>query len=233
MAEYSDEIKAHAQKLRLEGSTYREIQQKLKITIPKGTLSYWVRNITPSPSYFQRLNHQKIQNIVKAQQHNKKQLKKRLNTLKIKNISLTKVINKQVGKLILATLYWCEGSKYPSFRGIKFGNSDPRMIKLFLTLLRLCYPVDEGKFRLTVQCRADQKLTFLSHYWSQVTEIPPPQHYQPRIDKRSVGKETQKTNYKGVCVITYFNTSLQCELQYLGEYLGSDSAIELMKYQIK
>lgn len=90
------------------------------------------------------------------------------------------------------------------------------MISLFITLLRSCYPLDESKFRLTVQCRADQDLDQLSTYWQKITGILLIQHYSPRVDKRSIGKITLKPKYKGVCVVEYFKTNIQCELQFLG-----------------
>lgn len=100
------------------------------------------------------------------------------------------------------------------------------MISLFLQLLRTCFKLEESKFRLTLQCRADQNIIKLSNYWMKLTKIPRSQHYNPVIDSRSIGKTTQKKKYHGVCVIYYFDTDIQCEIQFLGEYLGSDSALE-------
>ncbi len=231
--DYPDQIKEKARKLRREGRTYREIQKALKLIIPKGTLSYWVRNIKMSPDYYKRIRLVINGNIWKAQKVNKQNLEKRLSKLREKNLHLVKSIDKSIGKLLLSVLYWCEGAKYPTHRNIRFGSSDPKMISLFLFLLRSCYLIDESKFRLTIQCRADQKLIFLSHYWKNITRIPYSQHYQPRIDSRSIGKPTQKPFYKGVCVIEHLDCNLVCELQFLSEYLGSDSAIEQMKNQIK
>lgn len=107
------------------------------------------------------------------------------------------------------------------------------MIKLFIALLRRCYQIDEAKFRLTLQCRADQQQSRLLRFWGDTTQIPITQHYKPIIDKRSIGKPTQKPEYKGVCVIEYFDVNLQCELQFLGEYLGTNQAILQMKNQIR
>ena len=171
-------------------------------------------------------------NIRLAHKHNKEQLRLRLDKLRLKNIDLIQHINLTVGKIILAVLYWCEGNKYPGSRGLRFGNSDPKMIKLFLALLRGCYPINDAKFRLTIQCRSDQNLTALTNFWEGITQIPIKNHYQPRIDKRSTGKITQKMGYKGVCVIDYFDTNLQCELQFFAEQLGSDQYIEQVKNQI-
>ena len=107
------------------------------------------------------------------------------------------------------------------------------MIKVFLLLLRSCYILDESKFRMSVQCRADQKQKELIKFWGEITGINISQYYATKVDKRSIGKPTLKTTYRGVCVIHYFDTDLQCELQFLGENLGKDIALEQMKKQLK
>ena len=173
-------------------------------------MSYWVRNTKMTPDYYKRINSLVKNNIWKAQAVNKQNLAKRLKLIRSKNISLIKEINLSVGKLILSTLYWCEGCKYPSTKSLKFGNSDPHMIKLFIALLRRCYQIDETKFRLTLQCLADQQQSRLLRFWGDTTQIPITQHYKPRTDKRSVDKPTYKPGYKGVCVIEYFDVNLQC-----------------------
>lgn len=233
MRTYPQDVRNQARTLRSRGMTYPEIRQSLHLDIPKGTLSYWVRNLVMPPAYQARILRLSNGNILSALASNKLKLEKRLTTLRNKNVHLISKIDLDVGKLILASLYWCEGCKYPTTRSLKFGNADPHMIDLFLTLLRNCYQLDETKFRLTIQCRADQPQSSLSQYWYNLTQIPLSQHYPPRIDKRSIGKPTQKRHYKGVCVVQYFDTNLQCELQYLGEYLGTNSALAQMKNQIR
>lgn len=232
MKRYSPVVILAAKEYRSQGHTYREICKLLDEKVPKGTLSFWFKNIPMTTEYYQRIKGLGFQNIYKAQAHNKKVLAERLNQLRDKNVPLIQYINQPVGKLLLATLYWCEGNKYPGSRNLKFGNSDPGMINLFLTLLRNCYSIDENKFRLTIQCRADQNLSLLTDHWTKVTKIPLAQHYHPRIDRRSLGKPTQKIQYQGVCVIDYFDANLQCELQFLGEVLGSTQYVEQVKNQL-
>ncbi len=233
MKQYPAKLKNQVRNLRSRGLTYREICTQIKHHIPKGTLSSWLKDVPLSSDYYQKIKDLGYDNIYKAQAHNKKALSERLNQLRDKNIDLVQYINKPVGKLLLATLYWCEGNKYPGSRCLRFGNSDSKMITLFITLLRQCYQIDESKFRMTIQCRSDQNQVDLSAYWTTITGIPSTQQYKSRVDSRSIGKSTLKLNYRGVCVIDYFDTNLQCELQFTGEYLGSDKSINLVKNQIK
>ncbi len=114
--------------------------------------------------------------------------------------------NNNIAKLVLITLYLGEGTKNPKHSTLTFGNSNPRVIKLFLGLFRRCYKIDESKFRCTVQCRADQNVKELEQYWHSITKIPLGSFYKARIDPRTVGKKSRKPEYKGVCRIDFFSS---------------------------
>lgn len=121
-------------------------------------------------------------------------------------------------RIMLGILYMAEGTKRAS-GNVTFGNSDPEIIALFLRLLRNTFDIDESKFRCTLQARADQDIAGLERFWSEVTQIPADKFYKARIDPRSLGKETRKKVYKGVCRIDYLSSELLCELMVIGSML--------------
>lgn len=123
MIRYPKALITRAQDLRIQGLTYPEIRNHLHEFIPKGTLSSWFKHITPPPDYFERMKLLTGNNIWKAQTINRLSQESRLKGLRDQNKHLINHIDKNIGKLILATLYWCEGSKYPTTRSVKFGNS--------------------------------------------------------------------------------------------------------------
>ncbi len=120
-------------------------------------------------------------------------------------------------KLLCGTLYLCEGAKYPSSRQMIFGNSDPRLIKTFLCLLRNNFSIDEKKMKCRIMHRHDQDGKGLNRFWSRVTQIPLRQFYKDYADKRTKGFTTKKRDYKGVCAVQYNSVNLQYELQCIGE----------------
>jgi len=126
--------------------------------------------------------------------------------------------DKNIQKIALVMLYLAEGSKTDR-RSVMFGNSSPGVIRLFLNLLRAAFPVDEKKFRVTVQCRADQNVPSLERFWSDLTRIPRRQFYRAQIDRRSINKPTRKVEYKGVCRIDYFSSAIDFELKHIAEEL--------------
>ncbi len=209
---HSSEIKQIAIDLRLQGHTYREISQHLGIVIPKSTLSTWFTDIVLSETALQRISSEFKRGNIKAResavQANTKKRELYLNSLKLRNQHLQDSIEDcDTAKIALVMLYLGEGSKTKR-GGLYLGNSDPRVIKLFLGLLNRCYVIDKTKFRATVQCRADQDIEVLESHWSIVTGIPRTQFYTARIDSRTYGKPSINPNYKGVLRIDYFSAEI-------------------------
>lgn len=203
--------------LRSEGKTYSEIQKALGIRIPKSTLTYWCKDVVLPEGHQERIKQINLENIQKAgviaAEINRKKREEYLHSVFEKNLYLsTKLKDLDVAKIALAILYLGEGSRKESRGGIMFGNSDPLIIKLFLSLLRKCYSLDESKFRCTVQCRADQNTRILEYYWSKITSIPLKQFYGSRIDPRTIGRPSKKPDYKGVCRIDYLSRQVFLEL---------------------
>ncbi len=88
-----------------------------------------------------------------------------------------------------------------------------------MSLLRSAFIVDEGKFRVTVQCRADQDINVLTAFWSKCTKVPAPQFYKAQVDRRTINKPTKMPDYKGVCRIDYFSSDVDLELRHIAKEL--------------
>ena len=213
-------IRKKARELRLKGQTYAEINRELKLSVPKSTFSYWFRDLLLPPVAVERIASVSSANLRRGQKimlaNKVKSREMRIKILHSRNKSLYQLFIKNIHakKIALAILYLAEGSK-TNRSSIMFGNSNPPTVKLFVSLLRSCFKIEESKFRATVQCRADQNTDELQRFWSRITAIPARQFYKAHIDKRSVGKPTQKPNYKGVCRIDYFSAAIDFELKCL------------------
>ncbi len=209
-------LKEKAIELRKKGRTYLEIQKALGVKIPKSTLSNWCSKVKLPKEYRDRIRKLVLENAHKgraiALAVNRIKRKKYLKSVEDRNIHLVKVLkNKDIAKVALAMLYLGEGTKTPG-GSLKFSNSDPFIISLFLTSLRYCYSINERKFRCTLMCRADQDVEKLERFWSKTTNIHPRQFYKARVDARTIGKPSKKLDYKGVCCIDYFSSDLFIEL---------------------
>lgn len=215
-------LKNKATLLRKNGKTYGDIQNKLNCQIPKSTLSVWFKNIVLSEDQKIVLKNRILGNLIRSRKlafaTNRKKRKKYLKAVTSRISHLKKLVeDRNIAKIVVAVLYMGEGRKLGS--SIVFGNSDPKIISLFLRLLRHCYNIDENKFRCTLQCRADQDIKKLEKFWSKTTEIPLKKFYKAQIDPRTIGKQSKKPDYKGVCRIDYFSADIYTELMKIAEII--------------
>ncbi|MDP3883222.1 MAG: hypothetical protein Q8Q48_04165 [Candidatus Staskawiczbacteria bacterium] len=213
-------LKQRVIELRKSGKTYGEIIKKIGQNIPKSTLSDWCSKIYLSSKQKRLIDKKVIENCRKGMEiariANRVKREKYLHSINARNKHLIKIFqNKDINKIALSMLYLGEGSKGLGRGSLRFGNSDSFVIDLFLNLIRKCYIIDEKKFRCTILCRADQDITKLEKFWQKATKIPKTQFYKTRIDARTIGKPTKKSDYKGVCVIDYFSADIFLDLMQI------------------
>ncbi|HSV94755.1 MAG TPA: hypothetical protein VLH94_02130 [Spirochaetia bacterium] len=106
-------------------------------------------------------------------------------------------------KVLLATLYWCEGAKYPGTNRIEFVSSDENMQKTFITLMRIAFAKElvESKFRVMLQLHTTHNVEKSIQYWSKLLSIPPNQFSKPHITVKSASR--YRHIYNGTCSIRY------------------------------
>ncbi|MBI1864084.1 hypothetical protein HYS03_02650 [Candidatus Woesebacteria bacterium] len=222
-------LKNKAIAFRLRGKTFSDINKLLNKNISKSTLSAWFHDIKLTDFYNKKLEKNIAAKLKRSQRKAKEINRKRrleyLDNLRKRNLYLTTSISISTQKMILSTLYLAEGAKHKNTPALTLGSSNPDIIIFYLKLLKNCYSVSLDKFRVRIQCRADQNISRLERFWQKTTRIPKKQFYPTYIDKRTIGKTTLKPEYKGVCVITYFSTEIQLELELLADSMIKSSAL--------
>lgn len=218
---YTKTIRFRTRDLRKQGWSLGEIS--LKTGIPKNTISGWIRDIRLTDGQKERIRQKIIDSgvigrplAVKAN-HEKTKLWKEKIHREVKHFGELAAKSREIGRLICGLLYLCEGAKYPATRCLVLGNSDTRLIRCFVNLLRTSFNIDENKLRCRVMYRCDQNPQELNQYWSAVTEIPLSNFYKSKPDGRTKGKPTSRKDYKGICAIHYLSVDLQFRLQAIGE----------------
>lgn len=86
-------------------------------------------------------------------------------------------------------------------------------------LLNSCFDISIDKLKGRIQHRADQNPEELLNYWSGVTGIHKKNFYKSYVDKRTIGRKTKKSGYKGVCTITCAGTHIQLELEQIADII--------------
>ena len=222
---YSKNEKEMAKKMVLMGKSYGKINEELGI--PKSTLSTWFGKTLKKPvSKKAMLEHlSSIRKLASDAVKNKwariRSEEDRAIELKIKEeIEDFPLDNIGFQKSLLAMLYWAEGAKYKGVSGLNFVNTDPKLLRLYITLLRKCYKINESKFRIRLHVHYYHKIKQVKDFWSKNLNVPLNQFNKVYIKKRSVTKRFRQ-NFRGICFVKYGDNKIRKELLGLGILLSA------------
>ncbi|MEK7458247.1 MAG: helix-turn-helix domain-containing protein [Patescibacteria group bacterium] len=217
---HTQPLKLQAITLRKQGKSLLQISKELHIA--KSTASLWLsteknRGLyskmtqTEWMRYILDLAHKAITKRIR----NKDKERQESATLLTKQLPTTK----EVMKVIIAMLYWAEGSK--GYEVVKFANTDPRLCLLFITTLRSCFDLDEAKFRIGIHLQQHHQEEDEKTFWSNLLRIPLSQ-FNKTVWKKTpnTGKRYRK-NYHGICFVKYNSVNLQKEIMVYAYALGA------------
>jgi len=212
-------LKPKAIKLRKGGKSIPYVEKKLGI--PRSTLSGWFKNIELSSRQKKVLDDNWRKALVAARSkaviwHNQ-QKAHRLKIAQDQAFQLLKkldVSNSDILDVALSFLYLGEGFKKAIETGI--GNSDPLILKFFISVLEKNYNVTPSQIKCELHLRADQKPEEIKIFWSKTLGIPIKNFKNTSIDYRTKGTTTYP-HYKGVCVLRCGNVAIQRKLVYFSE----------------
>ncbi len=184
---------------RVRGYSIAEISSRFCVS--KSTASLWVKDIKVSEIGLKRIENRILLSRMQsyATNHGKK-----LNRISKANIEANKLLNKvqinnSLSLSLLAIMYWCEGSKED--RSIRFTNSDPNLIRMFLRIMRENFQIDEKRITISLHIHDyhDEQQTI--NFWSKITSVPAIQFNKVFLKKSD--HDYQKTGYKGCIRINY------------------------------
>lgn len=200
------------------GKTYPEIREKF--LIPKSTLSVWFKNAGKKPDRKRQLEHLKrVRPIALATIRRNRENRIALATgIAEKELGQLPLKKRSVQKAFLAMLYWAEGAKSDR-TGLRFVNTDPVLAKLYISLLRSAYSLDEGRIRIRIHLHYYHRHREAIAFWSKLLEVPSSQFGKIYVKKRSVLKRFRK-NFQGICFINYFDGAIRRELLSLGRQIA-------------
>lgn len=143
--------------LRTRGFSIQEIMREL--SMPKTTVWHHIQKIKLSDKALQILRSKQGGSSIRKErewQRAKEEAKKLLNSP-----------NKHL-YISIACLYWAEGSK----GRCEFVNTDGKMIKLYLQVLRKNFKIPENKIQAVLRIYSNHDQEACLNYWSTIAKIP-------------------------------------------------------------
>lgn len=202
----------HAVSLRKRGYTLSEISSTLGVS--KGSASLWCRDVTLPHAARQRIARKTAQATMAGRRalHEKRVSVDQKISNQVRRMLQQISYGKNIYALLCSMVFVCEGNASLQ-GGVRFTNSNPNLVQLYLTLLRRSFTIDEKKLRvcLHIHCYHDKARQL--KFWSKVTGIPLRQFLKP-FQKVNSGKRA-RTGYQGCVSIRYYDNRVGRKLQKL------------------
>ena len=214
---YDDRTKERVALLRSQGKSYAEIRKEFPI--PKSTLSVWLGE--KYAGIFDRkaqLAHLKKIRVIAARAKTAGRLQReQVASEAARAAALAMPLDDvHVLKGLLGMLYWAEGTRAEGTAGVCFVNTDPKLIALYLKLLRTCFLIDERRVRIRIHLHYYHKKREALKFWSSVTGVPLEQFGKLHIKKRSKTRKFRK-NFMGICFVYYSSQTIRKEIIEMGK----------------
>lgn len=105
-------------------------------------------------------------------------------------------------------LFWGEGTKSNKVT-LRLGNTDPRLIKVFIKFLVELYEIDTRKLRFGLQIFSDMPQKQALRFWQKFLQVPSSQFQKVVVTPaRSLGTYRNKTKH-GVLTVYFNNKKLR------------------------
>ncbi|MFE4875012.1 hypothetical protein [Streptomyces sp. NPDC056682] len=222
-----DDLRTRARELRAQGMTYDQIQVELGCS--KSSISLWVRDL-PKPD--RTRTREEASAIARRgweatlqRREEERQLAKQDAAADIGELS------DREPYLAGVVLYWTEGTKdkpWDRRESLKFINSDPNVIRLYLKWLEL-QNVGPERLRLCVNIHESADAEEATRFWAELTGLGPASFNKPvlkRHNPKTLRKNTAEA-YRG-CLVIYVTKSAELyrrtEGAWYGIVLGADPA---------
>lgn len=198
--------------LRRLGKTYSEILAE--VPVAKSTLAIWLGSVgltVPQKQYISELRRAAQRRGAAARRSMRKDLQNRIYTAS--RMEVGRLSTRELW-LIGIALYWAEGSKekeYSPGSGVKFSNSDPAMIRLFLRWLRECVFIDRERIRCEIyihETHAHRK-DEVKRFWSESVGLPLSHFRGCYLKRNKINTKRRNTGvlYNGLLRVTISSSS--------------------------
>ena len=218
---HAETTRIEALMLRRQGVSIPAIARRLHIS--KSTAFLWVGHLRLTKQQADRLVANSVDGrekgreamclIREGKQHNREQQAQ---------VLVSKMLHpnpsKEFWQLLAAMLFWCEGGKR-GLTSLRFANSDPRLIRVFLHALRKGFDIQEKKFRAVIHLHGYHDEVQQKAFWSKVTGIPLEQ-FSKAYRKPNTGRR-KRDGYPGCLSVRYNDANLARTLDALYHAFGN------------
>jgi hypothetical protein len=203
-----------AHELRAQAWTLQDIAAELGVS--KSSVSLWVRDVEFVPKPRNR-GHPSM----KPHPHHLRKLAE-IERCRQAGVECIGALSEREFLVLGAALYAGEGAKTDG--DVKFANTDPALIRIFLVWLRRFFDIDERRLRVYLYLHEGLDLKAAQQYWFDLTGIPIEQFGKPY---RAIADPTRRRSkhVMGCPAIVYSDTATHRRVMGLVRAVASTAAI--------
>ena len=191
--------KNQAIRLRKDGHSYNQISQIL--SVPKSTLSTWLKDLPLSSAAQEKINIRVHNTSIKALiRRNKEQTtiaQQRADTFRFTAKKTYAIYKNEPAFIQGVALYWAEGYKKGAlgsrWKSIDFANSDILMIKFMITFFQRYLNVDPSAIKIQIIAHNNTNDAESLRYWQKNTNIPA-ENFMKVSHAKNINKKTKRIN---------------------------------------
>jgi transcriptional regulator with XRE-family HTH domain len=204
-----------------EGASIKEIASRLGVS--PSTVSVWVRDIVLTPAQEHELllrnpayNRQVSGSAIQA-------ANRRAERIAYQDAGRRLVSRGEGSHIAGCMLYWAEGEK--ARNSLRFSNSDPDMVKFFVSFLRKHFNVRDEEIRVTCYLFADhlERQREIEQFWLDVMALQPNSLGKSHVNvysKYSQKKRANRLPYGTVKIVVNRTRIVQSIYGSIQEYAG-------------
>jgi len=174
-------LRLKARELRKQGLGVKTIAHQLYVS--SSTASLWCRDIKLTSDQIKELERRSHDPFYgkRLQYVQKQQIERQQRIQKLQQVAIQQLGKLSERELLTAgiCLYWAEGFKKDSQAG--FANSDPEMIRFFITWLEKCCKIGKSRLKLRVGINEQykDKIVDVEKYWAKLLSVSLEQFQKP------------------------------------------------------
>lgn len=217
------EKKAEAVRMRLDGASYNQIKERIKVS--KSTLSLWLHDMPLPEERLRALRDFSAIRIERYRETRRRTRETRWAQVHKRVSEEIKTLTKREMFIAGLFLYWGEGTK-TSVATTSLSNNDPAMINFFIAWLE-SLGVSRNRLRVYVHLYSDMDIQQELCYWSEILNLPLSQFRKPYIkkSKRSALSYPQRFTH-GTCNLIHENRDISEYVLMALKYIRSEFAPE-------
>ncbi len=185
MRKHPEHLILSVKKDRLNGSSILELVDRY--SLPKTTIWHYIKELVLSDEQATLLRSRQGGSAIRS--------KDKWRLARESAVGFLRGVDLRAGwTILIAALYWAEGTKYSGF---VFTNTDEFMIKIFLGILRQHLAVKDDEIDVLIRTSGNMDPQICRRYWSNVTAIP---YKRVRINYNA--KQNKSKSIHGMCRLT-------------------------------